>query len=51
MAPLLIQAKMLRVLQDQRFERVGGTETLQTDVRVLAATNQDLQRLVAEGPL
>jgi two-component system nitrogen regulation response regulator GlnG len=44
-----VQAKMLRVLQDQRFERVGGTETLQTDVRVLAATNQDLSRLVAEG--
>jgi two-component system, NtrC family, nitrogen regulation response regulator GlnG len=48
MAPAL-QAKMLRVLQDQRFERVGGTETLQTDVRLLAATNQDLPRLVAEG--
>jgi two-component system nitrogen regulation response regulator GlnG len=48
MAPAL-QAKMLRVLQDQRFERVGGAETLQTDVRVLAATNQDLARLVAEG--
>jgi two-component system nitrogen regulation response regulator GlnG len=44
-----VQAKMLRVLQDQRFERVGGTETLQTDVRVLAATNQDLGRLAAEG--
>jgi two-component system nitrogen regulation response regulator GlnG len=44
-----VQAKMLRVLQDQRFERVGGTETLHTDVRVLAATNQDLSRLVAEG--
>jgi two-component system, NtrC family, nitrogen regulation response regulator GlnG len=48
MAPSL-QAKMLRVLQDQRFERVGGTETLQTDVRVLAATNQDLSRLANEG--
>jgi two-component system nitrogen regulation response regulator GlnG len=48
MAPAL-QAKMLRVLQDQRFERVGGTETLQTDVRVLAATNQDLAHLVADG--
>ncbi len=48
MAPSL-QAKMLRVLQDQRFERVGGTETLQTDVRVIAATNQELTRLVGEG--
>jgi two-component system nitrogen regulation response regulator GlnG len=47
--PLGLQAKMLRVLQDQRFQRVGGTETLQTHVRVLAATNQDLPRLVEEG--
>ncbi len=46
---LAVQAKMLRILQDQRFERVGGTETIQTDVRLLAATNQDLDRLVAEG--
>ena len=46
-----LQAKMLRVLQDQRFERVGGNETVQTHVRVLAATNQDLPKLVAEGPL
>ncbi len=44
-----VQAKMLRVLQDQRFERLGGHETLQTQVRVLAATNQDLTRLMAEG--
>jgi two-component system, NtrC family, nitrogen regulation response regulator GlnG len=48
MAPAL-QAKMLRVLQEQRFERVGGNEPVQTHVRVLAATNQDLPRLVAEG--
>src|ERR687889_1673187 len=39
------QAKVLRLLQDQRFERVGGNETLQTDVRIIAATNQDLDRL------
>ena len=44
-----LQAKMLRVLQDQRFERVGGGETLQTQVRILAATNQDLPQLVGEG--
>jgi nitrogen regulation protein NR(I) len=43
------QAKILRLLQDQRFERVGGNETIQTDVRVIAATNQDLEELVAAG--
>ena len=48
MTPAL-QAKMLRVLQDQRFERVGGHETIQADVRILAATNQDLVKLVADG--
>lgn len=47
--PPSIQAKMLRVLQEQRFERVGGNETVQTQVRVLAATNQDLEKLVQEG--
>ncbi|MGH7223619.1 MAG: sigma-54-dependent transcriptional regulator [Gemmataceae bacterium] len=47
--PLSVQAKMLRVLQDQRFERVGGQETIQTHVRILAATNQNLPRLVEEG--
>ena len=43
------QAKVLRVLQDQRFERVGGNETIQTDARVIAATNQDLEELAAAG--
>jgi two-component system nitrogen regulation response regulator GlnG len=47
--PAALQAKMLRVLQEQRFERLGGGETVHTRVRVLAATNQDLERLVAEG--
>ena len=47
--PPPLQAKILRVLQDQRFERVGGTETLYAQVRILAATNQDLPRLVADG--
>ncbi|MFO0970462.1 MAG: sigma-54 dependent transcriptional regulator [Gemmataceae bacterium] len=47
--PALLQAKILRVLQEQRFERVGGNEIVETRVRVLAATNQDLARLVAEG--
>jgi len=48
MAPLT-QAKLLRVLQEQRFERVGGGETIRTDARILAATNHDLDRLAAEG--
>jgi two-component system nitrogen regulation response regulator GlnG len=47
--PPAVQAKMLRVLQEQRFERLGGTELLQTNVRILAATNQDLEQLVAAG--
>ncbi len=46
--PLAAQAKLLRVLQERSFERVGGTVTLTTNARVIAATNQDLQRLVAE---
>ena len=40
--------EVLRVLQEQRFERVGGTETIQTDVRVIAATQRDLEMLIAE---
>lgn len=43
------QAKVLRVLQDQRFERLGGSETIQTNVRVIAATNQHLAELVNAG--
>src|SRR5438128_7952544 len=45
----LTQSKVLRLLQDQAFERVGGNETIRTDVRVLAATNQDLVKLVEQG--
>jgi two-component system nitrogen regulation response regulator GlnG len=44
-----LQAKMLRVLQEQRFERLGSNETLQTQVRVLTATNHNLENLVEEG--
>jgi two-component system nitrogen regulation response regulator GlnG len=47
--PLAAQAKMLRVLQEQRFERLGSNETVQTRVRVLAATNHDLDRAAADG--
>jgi len=43
------QAKVLRFLQEKEFERVGGTETIKTDVRVIGATNQDLDTLVKEG--
>jgi Nif-specific regulatory protein len=48
MSPVL-QVKLLRVLQEKQFERLGGTETLTHDARIVAATNQDLERLVAEG--
>ncbi|WP_020469013.1 sigma-54-dependent transcriptional regulator [Zavarzinella formosa] len=47
--PLTAQAKILRLLQDQQFERVGGRETIQTRVRLIAATNQDLERRIADG--
>ncbi len=48
MSPL-VQSKVLRVLQEQRFERVGGTQTIQTDVRIIAATNRDLEKMVSRG--
>lgn len=48
MAPA-VQAKVLRVLQMQRFERVGGTEELTTDVRIVAATNRPLEAMVENG--
>ena len=45
----VMQVKLLRVLQERRFRRVGGLEELQADIRVIAATNQDLTKLVASG--
>ncbi len=46
--PLELQPKLLRALQEKEFERVGGSQTLQVDVRVIAATNQDLGQMVRE---
>ena len=46
---LKTQAKVLRILQEQKFERVGGSKTISVDVRVLAATNKDLEKAVEEG--
>src|SRR5262245_60870175 len=47
--PLALQAKMLRLLQEQQFERVGGNETVRTDVRLIAATHRDLKAWSDEG--
>jgi two-component system response regulator PilR (NtrC family) len=48
MSPMM-QVKLLRVLQERRFRRVGGTEELPVDIRIIAATNRDLSKMVAEG--
>jgi DNA-binding NtrC family response regulator len=47
--PMATQVKLLRVLQERTFERVGGNETLKVDVRILAASNRDLRQRIAEG--
>lgn len=47
--PLELQAKLLRVLQEDEFERLGGTKTIRVDVRLVAATNRDLAKMVEEG--
>ncbi len=44
-----LQAKLLRVLQEREFERVGGSKTIRADVRIVAATNQDLKQMVTDG--
>ena len=47
--PLSLQVKLLRVIQDRQFERVGGDKTLSVDVRLVAATNRNLEEMVAAG--
>jgi len=47
--PLETQGKIVRVLQDQRFQRVGGSKRVEVDVRVIASSNRDLEQLLAEG--
>ncbi len=47
--PMDMQVKLLRVLEERTFERVGGNRTIQADVRIIAATNRDLEQMVREG--
>ena len=47
--PLQAQSRLLRVLQDRTFERVGGSQSLQVDIRIIAATHRDLKKMVEEG--
>ncbi len=47
--PVALQARLLRALQERRFERVGGTKPIEVDVRVIAATNRDLRAAIQEG--
>ena len=47
--PLPMQVKLLRVLQDRKFERIGGTKTLEADIRVIAATHKNLEKLIETG--
>ena len=47
--PVEMQVKLLRALQEQEFERVGGIKTIKVDVRLIAATNRDLEKEIREG--
>lgn len=46
---LVLQAKLPRILQEREFERIGGHQTIKVDIRIIAATNRDLQAMVKEG--
>src|SRR5436305_15291451 len=46
---LAIQAKLLRVVEDKEFERVGGTQTIKTDVKIIAATNPDIEKAIDQA--
>ena len=45
----MVQVKLLRVLQERRFRRLGGLDEVEADIRIIAATNQDLAKMVAES--
>jgi Nif-specific regulatory protein len=47
--PVSIQTKFLRVLQEREFERIGGNQTIKVNIRIIAATNSDLQKLIGQG--
>ncbi len=47
--PMTTQVKLLRVMQEKSFERIGGSETIESDVRIICATNRNLEELIAEG--
>ena len=47
--PLILQAKLLRVLQEREFQRIGGVSTISIDIRILAATNRDLKNAIRDG--
>lgn len=47
--PLELQVKLLRALQEKEIERIGGKTTIKTDVRIITATNRDLEKLMEEG--
>ncbi|MCL2102671.1 MAG: sigma-54 dependent transcriptional regulator [Syntrophorhabdaceae bacterium] len=47
--PFDLQVKLLRVVQEREFERIGGTKTIKVDIRILAATNRDLEKVVSDG--